>query len=186
MSLVLFWNCRHSRNGQTKWMGGWSWQKGCWLLCPMPGCHKPGAGNYYPVMLKPNGTLPPGSSHADININSITTLSPEEYNERLCYVLGSTSNHDYEHCHKETGICKPSIVSALPRFIPVPKCFPADTMHLFGLNLSQLLVSLWHGNIDHALHDDPKTWPFAILHDNVVWQTHGASVAGACLCLSGI
>ena len=158
-------------------------RNGCRILCPMPGRHKPGAGTYYPAMLKPHGPLPPGSSHPDIDINSITTPSLEEYNERLSYVLGSTSMRDYERRRKATGICKPSIVSALPKSIPVPKCFPADTMHLFGLNISQLLVSLWRGGIDHAQDDDPATWPFAILRDNVVWQAHGASVAGAGLYL---
>jgi hypothetical protein len=152
-------------------------RNGCQILCPMPGRHKPGAGTYYPIVLKPNGSLPPGSSHSDIDINSITTPSPDEY------VLGLTSNRDYECCRRETRICKLSIVSALPKSIPVLKCFPADTTHLFGLNLSQLFVSLWCGNIDHAPNDDQKTWPLAILHDNAVWQTHGASVAGAHLYL---
>lgn len=98
-------------------------RSGCWLLCPMPRCHKPGAGNYYLMMLKPHGTLPSGSSHADININSITTPSLEEYNERLHYVLGSTSHCDYERHCKKTRICKPSIISALPKSIPVLQFF---------------------------------------------------------------
>ena len=141
----------------------------------MPGRHKPGMGTYYPAMLKPHGSVPHGSSHPDIDINSITVPSLDEYNKRLCHVLGSTSVHR----HRETGICKPLIVSALSKTIPVPKCFPADTMHLFELNISQLLVSLWRGNIDHAQDDNPTIWPFAVLHDDVVWRAHGASVAGA-------
>ena len=56
-------------------------------------------------------------------------------------------------------------------------------MHLFGLNISQLLISLWHGSIDHAHNNDPTTWPFAILHNNEIWQAHGASVMGAGLYL---
>jgi hypothetical protein len=134
-------------------------------------------------MLKPHGSVPPGSSHLDIDINLITTPSVDEYNKRLHHVLGSTSVREYEHCCRETGICKPSIIFALPKTIPVPKCFPADTMHLFGLNISQLLVSLWRGNIDHVQNNDPITWPFAVLHDDVVWKAHGASVAGAGLYL---
>ena len=170
MAALNGWVGHHGRNG-------------CRILCPMPGRHKPGVGTYYPAMLKPNSSLPAGSIHLDIDINSITTPSPDEYNERLHYVLGSTSTHNYEGRRKETGICKPSIVSALPKSIPVPKCFPADTMHLFGLNISQLLVSLWRGSIDHAQDDDLAAWPFAVLHDNAVWQAHGASVAGASLYL---
>lgn len=154
-------------------------RNGCQILCPMPGLHKPGAGTYYPAMLKPHGPLPPGSSHPDININLISTPSPDEYDHRLRHVLGSTSTRDYERRRRETGICKPSIISALPKSIPVPKCFPADTMHLFGLNISQLLIGLWRGSIEHAQDDNPTTWPFAVLHNNVVWQAHGVSVAGA-------
>jgi hypothetical protein len=116
----------------------------------MPGHHKPGTGTYYPAMLKPLGSVPPGSGHLDIDINLITTPLPDEYNKRLHHILDSTSTHNYEHHHKEMGICKPSIISALPKSICVPKCFPVDTMHLFRLNISQLLVSLWHGTIDHA------------------------------------
>jgi len=158
-------------------------RNGCQILCSMPGCHKPGVGTYYPAMLKPHSSVLPGSAHPDIDINSITTPSPDEYNKRLCLVLGSTSNHEYMQRHRETGICKPSIVSALPKAIPVPKCFPADTMHLFGLNITQLLISLWRGSIDHAQEDDPATWQFSVLHDNAVWKVHGASVAAASLYL---
>jgi len=152
----------------------------------MPGCHKPGAGTYYPAMLKPHGdpsVLPPGLAHPDVSINSITTPLPAEYNERLCCVLGSMSTYEYVNNHKETGICKPSIISGLPKSIPILKCFPADTMHLFALNISQLLVSLWRGSIYHAQDDDPTTWPFGVLHDDAVWQAHGASVTGAGLYL---
>jgi len=161
-------------------------RNGCRVLCSMPGRHKPGAGTYYPAMLRPHGdpsALPPGSAHPDVSINSITTPSPAEYNERLCRVLGSTSTYEYVNNRKETGICKPSIISALLKAIPVPKCFPADTMHLFVLNISQLLISLWRGSIDHSKEDHPNTWPFAILHDGAVWQVHGASVTGAGLYL---
>lgn len=154
-------------------------RNGCRILCSMPGRHKPGAGTYYPAMLKPHGPLPLGSSHSDIDINSITTPSLDDYAQRLRHVLGSQSIREYERRRRETGICRPSIVSALPKSIPVPKCFPADTMHLFGLNISQLLVGLWRGSIEHTQDDHPMTWQFAVLYDTEVWQAHGASVAGA-------
>jgi len=158
-------------------------RNGCRILCSMPGHHKPGVGTYYPAMLKPHSSVLPGSAHPDIDINSITTPLPDEYNKKLCLVLGSTSTQEYVQCRRETGICKPSIVSMLPKSIPVPKCFPADTMHLFGLNIAQLLISLWRGSIDHAQEDDTTSWEFAVLHDNTVWKAHGASVAGASLYL---
>jgi hypothetical protein len=103
--------------------------------------------------------------------------------KRFCHVLGSTSTCEYKCHHKETGICKPLIVSALLKSIPVLKYFSADTMHLFMLNISQLLISLWCGSIDHTQDNDPTTWPFAVLYDNTVWKAHGASVAGVGLYL---
>ena len=152
MAKLNGWVGHHGRNG-------------CRILCSMPGCHKHGAGTYYPAMLKPDGpdeTLPRGSRHPDININSIATPSVGNYTERLHHVLGSKSIHEYEQRRRETGVCKPSIVSALPKSVPVPKCFPADTMHLFGLNLSQLLVSLWRGSIEHTQEDLPANWNLGI------------------------
>ena len=170
MAALNGWVGHHGRNG-------------CQILCSMPSHHKPGAGTYYPAMLKPHGSLSSGSSHPDIDINLISIPSLDEYNERLQHILSSISTHKYEHHHRETGICKPSIISALPKTIPVPKCFPANTMHLFGLNLGQLLVALWHGSIDHTQDDDPTTWLFTVLQNDLVWQAHGASVADAGLYL---
>jgi len=131
-------------------------------------------------MLRPLGNkVPIGASHPSISITSITMLSADDYNEKLQYVLTSPSSRQFECCRHETGICKPSIVSALLKSFPVPKCFPADTMHLFGLNLTQLLVALWRGTIDHAKEDHPTSWPLAVLHDANIWKQHGAVVAAA-------
>jgi len=132
------------------------------------------------MMLWPQGDgVPAGSSHADIDVTKISAPLLESYNERLDSVLAATSSRSYKRCRRETGICKPSIVSGLPKSIPVPKCFPADTMHLFGLNLGQLLVSLWRGTIDHSKDDGPTNWDFAILCTNDTWQAHGMAVATA-------
>lgn len=155
-------------------------RNGCRLLCAMPGRHKAGSGTYYPVMLKPIGDrIPVGASHPSIPIDSIKTPSPEEYDEKLKYVLTSPSARQYESRRRDTGIYKPSIVSALPKSFPVPKCFPADTMHLFGLNLAQLLISLWRGTIDHSKDDAPSSWEFAVLSDDDTWKAHGSAVAAA-------
>jgi hypothetical protein len=154
-------------------------RNGCRLLCPMPGRHKPGVGMYYPVMLKPDGDgIPTGSNHIDIDINQIAIPSSKSYFENLHHVLGSPSGRQYEARRRETGIRKPSIVEGLSKVFPIPGCFPADLMHL-GLNLSQLLVSLWRGTMEHSKDDDPRTWPFAVLRDHQLWQAHGAAVAGA-------
>ncbi len=133
-------------------------------------------------MLCPNGDLddiPPGSRHPSISIESIQTPSAHEYNDKLEYVLTSPSTCQYELHRRNTGICKPSIVSALLKSFPVPKCFPANTMHLFGLNLCQLLIPLWQGTIDHTKEDDPSLWLFAVLQESNTWKAHGATVAAA-------
>ena len=154
-------------------------RNGCRLLCAMPGRHKPGIGMYYPTMLKPEGSaIPPGSNHPDIDINSTTTPSSVSYYQKLHHVLASQSTRQYEKRRHETGIRKPSIVEGLSKAFPIPGCFPADTMHL-ELNIGQCLVALLRGTIEHAKDDDPSTWPFAILRENDVWQTHGAAVAAA-------
>ena len=154
-------------------------RNGCRLFCPMSGRHKPGVGVYYPVMLKPIGPkIPPGSSHPDTNINHIAMQSSKSYHKNLHYVLASTSVAQYEERCKETGICKPSIVEGLSKTFLIPGCFPADLMHL-GLNIGQLLVSLWRGTMEHSTNDHPRTWPFAVLHDQQLWQAHGAAVADA-------
>ncbi|KIK10848.1 hypothetical protein PISMIDRAFT_20029 [Pisolithus microcarpus 441] len=48
-------------------------------------------------------------------------------------------------------------------------------MHLAG-NISDLLISLWRGTIDHAAADDPEHWPWAVLADEEVWRAHGDAV----------
>lgn len=51
-------------------------------------------------------------------------------------------------------------------------------MHLAS-NISDLLISLWRGTIDHAVADDPVRWPWAVLADEEVWRTHGDAVEHA-------
>jgi len=53
-----------------------------------------------------------------------------------------------------------------------------DIMHLAG-NISDLLISLWRGTIDHAVDDDPADWPWAVLSDEDVWRAHGDAVERA-------
>ncbi|KAG1797247.1 hypothetical protein EV424DRAFT_1592168, partial [Suillus variegatus] len=57
-------------------------------------------------------------------------------------------------------------------------------MHLAQL-LSDLLLSLWRGTIDHTAPDHPSTWPWAVFQDMNTWQAHGAAVAAAAQYLPG-
>ncbi|KIO02210.1 hypothetical protein M404DRAFT_148484 [Pisolithus tinctorius Marx 270] len=51
-------------------------------------------------------------------------------------------------------------------------------MHL-AVNLSDLLISLWHMMIDCAVGDNRNTWDWAILQDEQTWKTHGKAVEDA-------
>jgi hypothetical protein len=49
-------------------------------------------------------------------------------------------------------------------------------MHIISLNITDLLLSLWHGRLPVKLPDDKTTWVWAVLQDDV-WEEHGKSVA---------
>ena len=66
------------------------------------------------------------------------------------------------------GFGQPHIISSTTFFI----------MHLAG-NLTDLLISLWHGTIVTGPDDDKLTWDWAVLHDPVVWGKHGQLVEHA-------
>ncbi|KIO04684.1 hypothetical protein M404DRAFT_142607 [Pisolithus tinctorius Marx 270] len=57
-------------------------------------------------------------------------------------------------------------------------------MHLAS-NISDFLLSLWCGMIDHADSDDPECWPWAVLADEEVWCTHGEDIMCAGFHLPG-
>jgi hypothetical protein len=51
-------------------------------------------------------------------------------------------------------------------------------MHLFGLNIGDLLISVWRGTFKCESTDDKVTWDWATLvGDN--WKSHGKLVAAA-------
>ncbi|KJA13103.1 hypothetical protein HYPSUDRAFT_151950 [Hypholoma sublateritium FD-334 SS-4] len=57
-------------------------------------------------------------------------------------------------------------------------------MHLGTFNLSDLLLSLWRGTLDHDADDPPSSWPWAVLTGEI-WETHGKEVADATPFLPG-
>jgi len=118
---------------------------GCRLGCPMKGRHKPNAGHYFAVHLKPNNYTIDDCNHPDIDIRNLDTLSTINYQQDLSKVVSSTDQTDYKKNRKKTGISKPSILSGLANdlMFPVPCCFPLDLMHLLYINLGELLIPLW-------------------------------------------
>ena len=122
--------------------------------------------------------IPPGSNHANIDINQIATPLSESYYKNLYHILASSTVRQYEAQCRETGIRKPLIVEDLSKTFPIPGCFPANFIHL-KLNIRQLQVSLWCGTIEHSKDNDLSIWPFAILHNQQIWKAHGAAIAAA-------
>jgi hypothetical protein len=63
---------------------------GCCLGCPMKGRHKPNAGHYFAVHLKPNNYMVDNCNHPDIDIHNLSTLSSTNYLRDLSKVVSST------------------------------------------------------------------------------------------------
>ena len=155
-------------------------RRGCRLMCEFPGRHKPGAGHYYPVLLKPNDCdNRHGCNHDDINVNDIGDPDTEKYQADLHLLLSSTNSEEYKNHRRETGISKPSIFQGLHRILPLPRCFPGDIMHQPVINLCDLLISLWRGQMNVYGRDKKDTWDWAVFMDNGCWKEHGKEVASA-------
>lgn len=153
--------------------------QGCRIGCSWKGRHKPGAGHYYTPHLRPNEYLVEGCTHPDFDFTTIPvrpTLA--QYREKLQQVLRSRTQAEYHANRKETGICKPSILSALSlsRSITSPFCFGLDLMHLFHLNIPQLFCGLWRGTIAAEGDDHHHTWQWRVLTGDT-WKEHGETVA---------
>lgn len=158
-------------------------KNGCRHRCKRPGRRKPGASHYYSVCLKPDGYCEQGCDADDYEPSDVPESSAEDYYRDLQYLRNATSQSNYYSRRLQTGIVKPSIFSGLhpDRTSPIPSIFPGDIMHLFGLNITGLLVSLWRGTIDCDTKngDDRSTWDWMCLRDADTWTKHGAAVAAA-------
>jgi hypothetical protein len=154
--------------------------QGCRLGCDMKGRHKPSSGHYYAAHLCPNGYAGSGCDHPDIDIRNLSKASPGTYAAQLAKVVLATDQTDYEKKRKETGISKPSILSGLVRkfTLSVPLCFSVDLMHLLCINIGELLIPLWRGQLKCDPNDDKDTWDWVKLIGDV-WIQHGKLVAEA-------
>jgi hypothetical protein len=152
----------------------------CRLYCGIKGRHKPGAPQYYPALLKPNGYDVRGCNHGDIEPTEVGNGSPQVYQENLQHLLESRNATDYKTRRKDTGISTLSIFSSLPveGRLPLPSGFPGDSMHAPNLNMGELLIPLWRGSFTCASTDSVCNWAWTGLKDDEIWQAHGAAVAG--------
>ncbi|KAI0366722.1 hypothetical protein BV20DRAFT_628003 [Pilatotrama ljubarskyi] len=155
---------------------------GCRHWCGRPGRRKPGGSHYYSVCLKPEGYCEQGCEDDDHDPSVVGEALPELYQEKLSYVRNATSMTNYEARRLGTGISKPSLFSGLSpsHTLPIPRLFPGDIMHLFGLNIPDLFYRLWHGTFDCDVKngDSRALWDWVCLTGEV-WAQHGESIATA-------
>ena len=161
-------------NGLTGHVGYYSYRH----YCPIKGRRAPGERKYYPAHLKPYGDLPQGSDHDDCNFARLPVHPADEYKQNLAYLIASRNANQYTDRRRLTGIVKPSLFSGLVpyRMLSIPGCFPGDLMHLIALNITDLLLSLWHGTIACKAPDHRSTWRWMVLIDEV-WKDHSKHVA---------
>ncbi|KIY62301.1 hypothetical protein CYLTODRAFT_414828 [Cylindrobasidium torrendii FP15055 ss-10] len=164
---------------------GHSGKSGCRLYCPRKGRRKPGAPQYYPALLKPDGYEAVGCDHGDVQWPSIlSAFTAESAVARYCENLQVVENSRLQKEHKanrlETGIVKPSIFLGLPERhrLGIPIINPGDNMHLPCLNITDLYFSLWRDQMDCDRSDDIATWDWVVLTGDV-WKEHGKEVAAA-------
>lgn len=100
--------------------------------------------------------------------------------------MASASDTEYKARRRLMGISKPSLFSGLSEkhILRIPGCFPADLMHLVALNLTDLLLSLWHGTMTCEAPDTRESWEWYVLHGET-WKTHGKRVANTTSFLPG-
>jgi hypothetical protein len=147
---------------------------GCRLFCDLKGRHKPESPAYYPALLKPKHYTVDGCNHPNVDPQHLKPQSPAEFQAVIDRLERAPNQNQHDAIRKATGVYQASIFEGLPernRF-SIPVMFPLDLMHILSLNLADLMVSLWRGEITCDASDDKKNWAFAVLVDRV-WQMHG-------------
>lgn len=166
--------------GLVYWDGmvGHSGKNGCRLYCGIPGRRKERGHRYYPALLCPRDNVPEGSNHPDISVFDIPPGGSADYENNLNMLVSVPNQTQWDKMKTETGLTKPPLILGLSPAcsLGIPLCMTTDVMHLAG-NISDLLISLWRGEIDVAPSDDKNTWDWAIFRDNDRWASHGRDVA---------
>ena len=157
---------------------------GCRLYCPLAGRHKEGSSRYFPARFVPDHFNVPGCSHPDIPADSIVDGCIETYNTNLRLVKQSNGRTQFEKRRLKTGICRPSLFSALEYALPLPRCLSLDIMHIAALNAPDLILALFCGKIDCDQDDSKCDWDWAVLKGRV-WRKHSLEVAACTPFLPG-
>ena len=154
-------------------------KNGCRLYCGVRGQHKNTRSHYYPALLLLDNSCN-GTNHPDISSAVLPPAGDQAYSENLFHLMSMPNQCQYELCRTETGVTKAPLILGLShtRSLGVPLCMTTDIMHL-AANISDLLISLWHGSIACAPTDSITTWDWAVLRDEEIWQAHGCAVEQA-------
>lgn len=165
-------------------MVGHSGKSGCRLYCGLLGRRK--GTHYYPALLIPHHYAIAGSNHPDVSVYELHDPDLTEYFDNLLKLVAAPNTRQYRKLRTDTGITKPSLLLGLHPSctLGIPNCLTPDIMHLAQL-LSDLLLSLWHGTMDHTFPDHVSMWPWAIFRDAETWETHGEAVSTAAQHLPG-
>ncbi|KIN94644.1 hypothetical protein M404DRAFT_167725 [Pisolithus tinctorius Marx 270] len=168
--------------GLIYWNGmvGHSGKNGCCMYCGAISRCKTNGKHYYPALLQPRNHCVCGSDHADIDMFSLLLGGCAEYADNLRTIIAMQNPTQWDKKKTDTGLTKPPLILTLQptHSLGIPLCMTTDIMHLAG-NISDLLISLWHGTIDHVAGDDPEMWPWAVLANEEVWHEHGAAIEQA-------
>ncbi|KIK20230.1 hypothetical protein PISMIDRAFT_13124 [Pisolithus microcarpus 441] len=174
--------------GLVYWSGmvGRSGKNGCRMYCGILSRRKTQGKHYYPALLKPHDCCISGSDHPDVDIFNLPLGGCANYINNLEIIIAVHNQTQWDKKKTEMGLTKPPLLLALhpDRCFGVPLCITKDIMHLAG-NISDLLISLWCGTIDHGNGDDPECWPWAVLANKEVWHAHGDAVEHAGFHLPG-
>ena len=157
---------------------GYHGKHGCQLYCRLQGHCKPAGKHYFPALLKPTDYEVEGCAHEDIDIRELPKPSREQYLANLHYLVASPSQAQYRIRRLATGISKPSLFSGLDHSstLGLPYSAGSDIIHLTALNISDLLISLWHVTLDCTKPDDKSTWDWAVFKWVDLWKEHGEAV----------
>ena len=159
---------------------------GCRLYCGLPGRRKERAHRYYPALLCPHDRVPEGSNHPDIDVFKLPAGSSSDYSQNLHMIVSVPNQTQWDKMKTETGLTKPPLILGLNSLhsLGVPLCMTTNIMHLAG-NISDLLISLWGGEMDVGPGDDKSTWEWAVFKDENLWASHSEDVAAASSFLPG-
>jgi hypothetical protein len=58
----------------------------------------------------------------------------------------------------------------------LPYSAGSDIMHLTALNISDLLIGLWHMTVNCTMLDNKSTWDWAVFKRVNIWKAHGEAV----------